>query len=220
MYNCLLFDLDGTLLDSRDAVIDGVMYAVERYVPGRFTREELLGRFGESFDSFLASVEEYAGPVFDREQFLQTYLNYVREHHRDVRLFPFVKEGLQRLYEAGYRMGIVTNKQREFTQRDLQTAGVRKLFHCVVTVDDVRKGKPSAEPIEKAMAELNARPQDVLMIGDSQYDLMAAAEAGVKCALLQWYGREQWSGMAPDYRYADFRAFVEDRLAVKAQGGE
>lgn len=220
MIQALLFDLDGTLLDSRDAVIDAVAYTAEQYAPGHFSREELLARFGESFDDFLAAVAQAAG-VPDKKEVLQKYFAYVREHHdQHVKLFPFVREGLEKLQAAGFELAIVTNKQREFTLVCLELAEIAHLFEVIVTVDDVSRGKPSAEPVQKALRELLKQPDQAMMIGDSRYDVLAAVGAGVQSVVLEWYGKEDWPYAKPDYRYADFEAFVTEILAAKAQGGK
>ncbi|MDR4997694.1 HAD family hydrolase [Brevibacillus parabrevis] len=219
MIQALLFDLDGTLLDSRDAVIDAVAYTAEEYAPGHFGREELLARFGESFDDFLAAVAQAAG-VPDKQEVLEKYFAYVRENHaRHVRLFPYVKEGLEKLKQAGYQLAVVTNKQREFALAGLKQAGIDKLFEVVVAVDDVAKGKPSAEPVCKALASMGRRPEQAMMVGDSRYDVLAAVAGGVSSVVLEWYGQEEWLYATPDYRYADFESFVTDMMAAKAQGG-
>lgn len=217
MYQCLLFDLDGTLLDSRDAVIDAVARTAEHFAPGVFSRDDLLKRFGESLDDFLAAA---AGETYDREAVRKSYAAYVREHHdRHVRLFPCVREGLERLKAAGYRMAVVTNKQREFAVAGLELAGLVEFFEVVVTIDDVSRGKPSAEPVQQALRLLQMRPEQALMIGDSRYDVLAAAGAGVKSAVLEWYGAEEWTYAAPDLRFANFQTFAEEMLAVRALGG-
>ncbi|MED4583730.1 HAD-IA family hydrolase [Brevibacillus choshinensis] len=219
MIQALLFDLDGTLLDSRDAVIDAVAFTAEQYAPGHFSREELLARFGESFDDFLAAVAASAG-VPDKKEVLDRYFAYVRENHEQhVKLFPFVREGLEKLQEAGFELAIVTNKQREFAMAGLELAGIDHLFAAIVTVDDVSRGKPSAEPVQKALDELGRSPEQAMMIGDSRYDVLAAVGAGVSSVVLEWYGKEEWQYAIPDFRFADFQAFVAEMLTVKIQGG-
>lgn len=214
-----MFDLDGTLLDSRDAVVDAVYHISEKYVPGMFTREDLLKRFGESFDEFLEMIEEsMQDETITKEHILETYFAYINAHHDEkVMLFPEVEEGLKALKSAGYRLGIVTNKQREFTVRGLQAAGIYNLFDHIVTLDDVREGKPSPEMLIKAMWEIGASADASLMVGDSKYDLLAAHAAKVPFAALEWYGPEDWKDPAPEYRFADFQELVQELLAVKSK---
>lgn len=219
MITTLLFDLDGTLLDSRDAVIDAVAHTAEEYAPGHFSREELVARFGESFDDFLAAVAVAAG-MPDKKEVLEKYFAYVRQNHaQHVQLFPFVREGLAALKDAGYRLAIVTNKQREFAVAGLEMAELDHLFDAVVAVDDVSRGKPSAEPVQKALAVLGKQPGEAMMIGDSRYDVLAAVGAGVGAVVLEWYGQEEWSYAKPDFTFPNFEVFVAEMLAVKAEGG-
>ncbi|MDH4617509.1 HAD-IA family hydrolase [Brevibacillus sp. AY1] len=219
MSQALLFDLDGTLLDSRDAVIAAVAFTAERYAPGKFSREDLLGRFGESFDDFLAVVAESAGEM-NKQDVLNLYFAYVRENlARHTKLFPGVKEGLEQLKASGYQLGVVTNKQREFAVAGLELAGIDSYFDVVVAVDDVMRGKPSAEPVLRALTLMGKQPEQAMMIGDSRYDVVAAWEADVPSVVLEWYGCEEWKYVIPTYRYPDFRTFVAELLTVQTKGG-
>lgn len=216
---CLLFDLDGTLLDSRDAVIDAVYYTAEKYVPGMFSRAELVKRFGESFNDFLGMIEHLVKGEFTKEHILGSYFDYIEAHHdQNVRLFPGVKEGLGRLKSSGYRLAIVTNKQKKYAIRGLELAGILHVFDTILTLDDVKQGKPSPEMLNRAMKEVGSLPQTSLMIGDSLYDLQAAQHAGVKCAILDWYGSDSGLESAADFRFSSFQALVTDLLAVKLIG--
>jgi len=218
MKSCLLFDLDGTLLDSRDVIMDSVHYLTEQYVPGMFTRQDLLKRFGEPIDDLLEIIEQsMEDQQITKQQMLDSYFTYINTHHdAQVQLFPYVQEGLISLKSAGYRLGIVTNKQREFTMSGLQTAGILPFFDAIVTLNDVTVGKPSPEMLLKAMKEIGVTPETSLMIGDSKYDLLAAAAAKISFTALEWYGSEDWQmNPAPNNRYPNFQLFVQDLLTVK-----
>ncbi|MED0738314.1 HAD-IA family hydrolase [Aneurinibacillus thermoaerophilus] len=217
-FRYLLFDLDGTLLDSRDPIIDAVYATAEAYVPGLFTREEILARFGESFDDFLDVIDKALGSCYSREQILQYYFKRMDAHHdRTVRLFPGVAEGLQQLKAFGCKLGIVTNKQRDFTMRGLNIAGIFPLFDSIVTLDDVAAGKPSAEPVLRAVAELSADLHETAFIGDSKYDLLAARAAGVAAIFMNWYGMEHGVTVCPDYYFFNFGDLVSELVLEKAK---
>ncbi|CEH31519.1 pyrophosphatase [Aneurinibacillus migulanus] len=214
---CLLFDLDGTLLDSRDSVIDAVYATAEAHVPGLFTREAILARFGESFDNFMEVIETSLGGS-TREQVFQYYFEHLNAYHdRTVRLFPGIQEELEALKASGYRLGIVTNKQRDFTIRGLQITGILQLFDSIVTVDDVHAGKPSAEPILRGMAELRALPEETAMVGDSKYDLLAAKAAGVTSVLVDWYSAVCEIDVCPDYYFLNIRELASGLALEKAK---
>ena len=219
MTQLLLFDLDGTLLDSRDAVVEAVAYTAEQFAPGQFSREELLARFGESFDDFLLDVAMAAGRM-DKSEVLKHYFAYVRLHlDKHAKLFNGVLVGLKQLKAAGYQLAVVTNKQREFAMASLELAGIERLFDAVVAVDDVAQGKPSPEPLLKALQELGKQPEEAVMVGDSRFDVLAAKAAGVTAVVLEWYGREEWTHAEPDYRFPDFQTFAAEMLTVKYMAG-
>lgn len=219
MKQTLLFDLDGTLLDSREAVIEAVAQTADQLAPGLFSRNELLHRFGESLDDFLFAIAEAAGEI-DKDEVSQQYFAFVRKHiHLHSKLFPGVQEGLELLKNAGCQLAVVTNKQREFAVAGLELAGIDSFFDAVVAVDDVSRGKPSAEPVLRALSIMGKQPEEALMIGDSRYDVVAAWEAGVPSVVLEWYGREEWPYVKPTYRYPDFQAFVAQVLAAQIKGG-
>ncbi|RAP22587.1 hypothetical protein C2W64_03491 [Brevibacillus laterosporus] len=238
MKNCssLLFDLDGTLLDSREGVVDAVYHTIEEHCPSLFTRAEITDRFGEALEEFLDAVEirihEHQGQkvarldqsqpnnlkLWDRAAYSKDYFAYMeKNHNRQVHLFPFVREGLEALRKKGFQLAVVTNKQREFALQGLEMGGILHVMDTVITLDDVALGKPSPEPIQKAIADLCATPEKTLMIGDSKYDLLSARAAGVHSVLLEWYGVGQRMQEKPDYRFSTFQMFVNELLLTSVQ---
>ncbi|MCR8995970.1 HAD-IA family hydrolase [Brevibacillus laterosporus] len=229
----LLFDLDGTLLDSREGVIDAVYYTIEEHYPGWFTRGEITDRFGEALEEFLHAVEakineqqvqrpqlpdQFKVSHWDRTAYCKDYFTYMKRHNQQVQLFPFVREGIEALKKRGFQLAVVTNKQRELALQNLEIAAILHLMDTVVTLDDVVLGKPSPEPIQKAMAILGTVPEATLMIGDSRYDLLSARAAGVRSVLLEWYGADQRIQEEPHYRFKTFQMLVDELLLASVQG--
>jgi pyrophosphatase PpaX len=83
----------------------------------------------------------------------------------------------------------------------LKIVGLDKYFETIVTLDDVERAKPDAEPVEKALALLNAKPEEAIMVGDSKYDILAGKNARTKTAGVSWTirGREYLEEFSPDY---------------------
>ncbi|MBA4531710.1 HAD-IA family hydrolase [Brevibacillus halotolerans] len=229
----LLFDLDGTLLDSREGVIDAVYYTIEEHCPGLFTRGEITDRFGEALEEFLHAVEakineqqvqrpelpdQFKVSQWDRTAYCKDYFTYMKRHNKQVQLFPFVREGMEALKKRGFQLAVVTNKQRELALQNLEIAAILHLMDTVVTLDDVVLGKPSPEPIQKAMTILGTVPEATLMIGDSRYDLLSARAAGVRSVLLEWYGADQRIQEEPHYRFQTFQMLVDELLLASVQG--
>ncbi|WP_027417084.1 HAD hydrolase-like protein [Aneurinibacillus terranovensis] len=84
---------------------------------------------------------------------IRDYIEQVKKNHDQlVKPYPFVKEGLTILHNLGYQMGIVTNKERQLAEMGVALAGIHDLLQVVICIEDVKKGKPAAEPIFKAIS--------------------------------------------------------------------
>lgn len=201
----ILFDMDGTLLDSRRSVMEAVYYVMSEYGEGRFSQEEVNARFGEPMDRFLMLF-----PEEKRAQIFEEYVEVVRsDHDRLVKLFPGVRESLDLLRNEDYVLALVSNNGREFVGKGLRKFGLENYFDSIVTLDDVRAGKPSPEPIRKALGELGVKESQTLMVGDSIYDVLAALAADVDSAVLDWYGVYPDNGVQPDHYFHDMKEFMK-----------
>lgn len=171
----VLFDLDGTLLDSKKLVVDAIYHTLEHFMPKRYEYDAVEARFGMAFEPFLASL------IPERKEEVLDYFNRytLRYHDEAVQLFPGVEEILQQLTLEGYQLGLVTNKTRSLTNRALQLFDLEEFFSVIITLDDVRCGKPDPEPLYRACSYLQVKPAEAVLIGDSQYDRLAAKAAGM-----------------------------------------
>lgn len=201
----LLFDLDGTLLDSKKSVVDAIYKTFEHYAPGKFSYAELEARFGESWETCLPLLG-----CTDEQEVIHTYINFTRENPSQLDpLFPGVAENLKSLKLSGYRLAVVTNKQKCLAHEELRLHGIFDLFDTIITVNDVKNGKPDPEPVEKAYKELNLSKEVVLMIGDSVYDFKAASAAGVKCSIIDWYHLNALKHHKPDVMVSSLDELVD-----------
>lgn len=200
----LLFDLDGTILDSKKSVIEAVFFTAEKFATGKFTYEDIEGRFGESFDEFM----EYLDGT--KEEIMEAYMNHMYKHHDElVALFEGVKEALLVLKKQGLKLAVVTNKQRDLTIRALDLFKVTDYFDTILTLDDVNEGKPNPEIIHKAMDILGVSKDEVLMIGDTEFDVKAARAADVKVVVLDWYKSYVNQLPKPDYKFVSISEKLE-----------
>ncbi|MCD5406764.1 MAG: HAD-IA family hydrolase [Desulfotomaculum sp.] len=212
----LLFDLDGTLLDSRQAVVEAVYYTAKLYAAGRYSYADIERRFGESFEEFINLINETQDKGKQKE-IMATYLQYTEANHDQlVQLFPGIKENLTFLKNAGYQMAVVTNKQRNLTERGLQLLELDSFFETVITVDDVSKGKPYPEPVEKGCQLLKVTKQQALMIGDTVFDVKSAMAAGVKSVIIDWYQAYPVNKLVPDYIYGNMLEFITELTVQKS----
>lgn len=196
----ILFDLDGTLLDTYELIIQSFMHTFDHFVPGRFTREDCISFIGPSlYDTFGSVLPEKT------EEMVAYYREFNKNHHDAlVREFPGVIDTVQTLYNQGYKLGIVTTKMKDTTLQGLELVNIRPYFQTIVALDDVEKTKPDAEPIYKALAELDAKPEEAIMVGDSHHDILAGKNAGTKTAGVAWTikGEETLRQYEPDYMLA------------------
>lgn len=179
----ILIDVDGTLVDS----VPDLAWCVDAMM-----RELGLPERGE------AAVRQWVGNGVPRlvERALVNDLNgmpdkalydkaypifldlYADNTAKRSRLYPGVQEGLDDLQAAGFRLGCVTNKAEQFTLPLLRDLGLAERFEIVIAGDTLPKKKPDPLPLLHAAEHMGARPENCLMLGDSQSDVKAARAAG------------------------------------------
>ncbi|MDA0638638.1 HAD family hydrolase [Nonomuraea sp. MCN248] len=210
MTRAVLFDLDGTLVDSRPAILDCYRAALAPVPRGWETLLELgLGRVMR-----WRMREVMAVVAGDRAAECESRYerHYLDEGHRKVVLYPGAVDLLDALREQGSRLGIVTNKGRVRTEHDLRTVhGTRDLlplFDVVVTTEDTTERKPSPAPILLGLQRAGWTAGDCVYVGDGPHDAEAALAAGTGFVGAGW-----------GY-YPDELASARPPLAVAAVPGE
>ncbi|WP_050616408.1 pyrophosphatase PpaX [Bacillus testis] len=203
----LLFDLDGTLINTNELIIDSFLHTLDNYYPGKYTREDVLPFIGPPlYDTFHSISPEKT------EEMILRYRSYNLEQHDVlVKEYDGVYEAVRALKDAGFKMGIVTTKVRRVVEKGIELCRLEGIFDCIVTLDDVQHAKPHPEPILKALQTLNSKPEETIMIGDNPQDIMAAKNAGTTSAGVEWTikGKEYLQGFSPDYMLHDMRDLIE-----------
>jgi pyrophosphatase PpaX len=208
----LLFDLDGTLIDTNDLIISSFLHTLEKYKPNEYSREDVLQFIGPPlYDSFVSVIPEKA------EEMCQTYRKFnLAKHDELVTEFEGIYELVERLHKEGYKLGIVTTKVRVPVTMGLKLTKLDQFFDCIITLDDVEHPKPHPEPIEKALVELGSKPERTIMVGDNYHDIEAGQNAGTKTAGVSWAvkGKEFLQNYNPDFML-DHPSDLLDILGVK-----
>lgn len=187
----VLFDLDGTLIDSGPIILASMRHASVT-VLGAEPDEELV-RSAIGGPGLVAQMRELAPDRVD--ELVAAYRAHNEPLHDELEAFDGVLELLPRLREQGRRLGIVTAKRRVTVALAFARFPVlEELTDVLVGAEDTERHKPDPDPLLHALDLLGARPQDAAYVGDSPFDVRAARAAGVFAVAVGW------GGIHPDER--------------------
>lgn len=183
MINTILFDYDGTLMDTNEVVLQSWQHTFRTFRGHEENPDTIRKTFGEP----LVMTLENTFPEIPLEKSLEVYRSFQREVFTDfVEVFPGIMELLETLKQKGYKMGLVTSRTKDTTWAGLKHYGMDKYFDVVITAGDTDKHKPDPEPILITLEKLGSAPEESLMIGDTMFDLYCARNAGVKAVMVDW----------------------------------
>lgn len=182
MYKAVLFDFDGTLLDTHILILKGLNHVSmsSRGIP--FSKEEHLQILGRPLNEQIKSI--CPGNVNYWTSSFQSW--YRKNHNEHACPYDDIVETLHLLRSEGLRLGIVTNNSRKALQLGLDLLGIESLFEIIITRDDVHECKPSPEGILQALKSMHVHPESCVYVGDSSGDIHAARAAGVMPVLVGW----------------------------------
>jgi pyrophosphatase PpaX len=196
-----LFDLDGTLIDSEELILDSFRHATAT-VLGAIPSDEVL-RAGIGL-TLRAQVEVLAPPALADELYTVYRMRNMERHADLLRSFEGIPEMLDGLRGAGRRLGIVTAKMRPALDLALQMIPIGDAFEVIVTAEDTARHKPDPDPVLHALTLMGARPDEAIYVGDAPYDIRAGHAAGVTTAAALWgiFPAEALLAEQPDRVYA------------------
>ncbi|MFD0957924.1 pyrophosphatase PpaX [Paenibacillus chungangensis] len=200
----MLFDLDGTILDTNELIIRSFLESLKGTVHEGFSRDDIIPSMGEPLED---QMKRFSG-LEDVTHLVAAYREVnLRLHDELVEPFTYVNEVLDRLHREGIAIGIVTTKMRLTTERGLKFVGIYDKVDAIVTIDDVTNAKPHPEPVQRGMELLKADPASTIMVGDSVVDMAAAKAAGATAVGVAWSlkGAEVLRKAGADYVIDDMR---------------
>lgn len=194
----LLFDLDGTLIDSIPLIVSSLRHAVQSVLGIALSDEVLMHNIGKPLIYQLRDFsEEHA------DELLLVYRKHNAEHHdSQIKAYPGTAESLEVLSEMGYPMGVVTSKAREGAIRGLEVSGLASYFDVLVAYEDTEKHKPEPEPLLYAAELLGVPVEQCIYVGDSEFDMMAAGACNAIGAAALWGPFPAERVLRPGPRYA------------------
>jgi pyrophosphatase PpaX len=198
-YSVVLFDLDGTLIDSIGLIVDSFHHALAAHGLPRQTDATWLRTIGTPLR---AAFAPFAASDAAQDEMVRVYREHnLANHDARVRAYPGVLDCVRALRAAGVALAVVTSKSRAGTLRGLRVAGLEGEFSALVCLDDVTNAKPHREPCDRALALLGARPAEALFVGDSVHDMHAGRAAEVPTGAALWgpFDREHLAPSAPTH---------------------
>ncbi len=203
----VLFDLDGTLIDSIGLIVDAMHHAFEGFTGTVPADSAWMAGIGTPLYKQLAL---YARSPEELDILREKYRAYQFIHHDNViTQYPGTSEVLEKLHARGLVMGIVTSKGNELAQRGLDLTGLAKFMPVVIGADSVTKHKPEPEPVLLALEKLGVSASEALMVGDSPHDISSGNAAGVRTVGALWgpFTREQIAVAKPTYWLSNISEF-------------
>lgn len=184
-YRHIVFDIDGTLIDTEYAILRSLQETV-RVLSGReIPYSELTFALGITGADALKKLDikniSYAAELWNKN---------MRKYADTVKVFDGITELLKNLLRLDCEMGIVTSKTREEFKQDFSHFNISHYFKTIVCADDTQRHKPNAAPLLKYLEISKADCRQTLYIGDSKYDSMCAENAGIDFALAVWGSRQ------------------------------
>ena len=198
-FSTYLFDLDGTLIDSIDLIMESFRHTMRKHLGTVPNEREWRAGFGTPLRTQLAI---FARDASEADAMTSTYREYNHEHHdRLVRPYPGIREALEALRERDLTLAVVTSKTRRLAWRGLRWCALDEYFEVLVGVEDVTEFKPHPAPVLTALERVGADAAETVFIGDSPHDVESGRAAGVRTAAVQWgpFESESFGPNGPHY---------------------
>ena len=219
----ILFDLDGTLIDTIDLILHSYRYTVAAHHFEPVPDTEWLKNIGIPLRMQFRHFTEDADEI---QAMIKTYVAHNLEHHDDlVGHYPGVLEGVRALYSSDRKLGVVTSKMHGSLERGLSIGGFDGMFEVVIGADDVENPKPHPEPVLKALEALDVTADETVFVGDSPFDMACGRAAGVETAAAMWgpFSQADLEPHAPNYWLRtpqDLSVFLSRPVGSRFEGPE
>ncbi len=213
----IIFDLDGTLVDSYDLLIDSFRYSTQTVLGRTIPDEVLMAGVGRPL---VDQMQEFAANDAERDQLVQAYrLHNDEVHDTLIKVFPHTISTLDALKAAGLQLGVVTSKRHVAAVRGLHCFNLENYFEFIISPDDWPEHKPQPGPILHGCELIGADPQTCIYVGDSPYDIQAGNAAGCETIAALWgmFSREVLLAENPTYVCSDMSEIPELVLGSAAQ---
>jgi 2-phosphoglycolate phosphatase len=207
-FKTVIFDLDGTLIDSYSAIQESLNYVLERFGQPQVdlaTTKKMVGRGLENL------MQQAVGDQHKEQAITLFRKSYDETVMRGTFLLPEVADTIRNLYEAGIKMAVASNKPSIYSRTILENFGLNPYFEACYGPDIVKQAKPHPAMLDGLLKELNADRNETLYVGDMLIDVETARNAGVHVALIATGGNssDELRSKNPDYFLNSFSDLIK-----------
>ncbi|KQL19210.1 HAD family hydrolase [Cytobacillus solani] len=185
MIQAVIFDVDGTLLNSDQAIILALQQVLREEKKMEYPSEELIPVLGMTSENCL----NFLG-VSDVKRVAEKLTLYVKRNNHMMILYPGIEEMLKKLVGKGIHTGVVTSKTLEEFIVDFMPHGISELFSHIICADDTSRHKPEPDPLLKYVEQTKINPTTTLYVGDTVFDQKCANGAQIDFALAMWGAKQ------------------------------
>jgi phosphoglycolate phosphatase len=209
--NLLIFDLDGTLVDSKLDLVHSVNAARGLMSLAPISEELVSSYVGNGVAVLMRRALGPEASEAEVQRAIEFFLGYYRDHMLDnTRLYPGVKEGLDRMLESGAKMAVLTNKPVRFSRAIVEGLGLGSQFFQVYGGNSFEQKKPDPIGIEKLLEESGIPRERTIMVGDSGVDIRTARNANVRaCGVSYGFQPESFEQDPPDIVVDDMNQLAD-----------
>ncbi len=204
--NTVLFDVDGTLLNTTEFIFQSYENTFRKFNLPRISRGEIANLMGKP----LEECYKYLAPSFPLKILCKTHLTFQLENLQLIAPYVNTKSTLQNLKKNHIRIGAVTTRSNLTSIKSLQITGIHSFFDVVISGDDVKYHKPHSEPLLKALGILKAEKGKAVMVGDTESDILAGKNAGVlTIGVTYGFHKEKIVDANPDFTLNDVSEILQ-----------
>ena len=185
MYKHIVFDVDGTLIDTEYALLHSLRDILKEEYDRNYKIEELEFALGITGEAAIEQLE-----ISNIKYAIELWNDKLNKYKETVCVFNGIEELLKQL-SLNYKLGIVTSKTKEEFEEEVVHFGLNKYFGIIICADDTKKHKPNPEPLLKYMELANAKNNEIIYIGDSIYDMQCAKASNVDFVFAKWGNKRQ-----------------------------
>ncbi len=203
----VIFDLDGTVLDTREFLYQGFEHAIKSHKLPHKSRADLDHVI--STTKYLPEAYALLGIHDNVEEIIKTHISYRSQNLHLIKTFPEVIETLSHIKTAGIKITALTNRLKQLHE-SLEITGVKKYLDLLITKSDIIYPKPHPEGIEKILSHFSIPKNQALIVGDTEDDIIAGKNAGIKTVAVSYgFGAYRIKKSNPDYLVNHFSELLQ-----------